>query len=468
MGAMLRALMRNGANDIQQALGLPDITSTEMQNAIDIWFADWFARVPSKELEEDPCQRLPYAVVNKLCKATFAEYDSSLTGTGTRTLQWMDGVRAACDRVRRLAMQWAMVGGEAFLKPVVLQNGGLSWQVIRRDCWNVLGKMPDGRVTDMAMCEKTVSADREYYTLVERRTAGPDGHLTVRNALYQSSNAQTLGQRVPLQSLAQYENLAPEYTYATPIDGVGLVHIKMPFANTVDGSTDGVAVYDPALGLIHNINRNEYLLDREFELGRMRIAVSADLLTAAIPGKTGKKRLRDDLFVGLEESPGNVGITQFAPGLRDENYARRRQGYLKAIENLLGIKRGILSDAEAVSKTATEINSSAGDYSLSIIDFQNLWYDALQDALRLADQLRQAYNLCSGPPWDPDALTVTWGNGVLYDADKEWAERREMVQMGLLKPELALAWKYDLPAENEADLAFIRQKYMPELEQLTP
>lgn len=268
--------------------------------------------------------------------------------------------------------------------------------------------------------------------------------------------------------MAQYENLAPEYTYATPIDGVGLVHIKMPFANTVDGSTDGVAVYDPALGLIHNINRNEYLLDREFELGRMRIAVSADLLTAAIPGKTGKKRLRDDLFVGLEESPGNVGITQFAPGLRDENYARRRQGYLKAIENLLGIKRGILSDAETVSKTATEINSSAGDYSLSIIDFQNLWYDALQDALRLADQLRQAYNLCSGPPWDPDALTVTWGNGVLYDADKEWAERKEMVQMGLLKPELALAWKYDLPAETEADLAFIRQKYMPELEQLVP
>ena len=39
-----------------------------------------------------------------------------------------------------------------------------------------------------------------------------------------------------------------------------------------------------------------------------------------------------------------------------------------AILRLLGVKRGILSDAEAVSKTATEINSSAGDYSLSIID----------------------------------------------------------------------------------------------------
>ena len=94
--------------------------------------------------------------------------------------------------------------------------------------------------------------------------------------------------------------------------------------------------------LIHNINRNEYQLAREFELGRMRIAASADLLTA----ENGRKRLRDDLFVGLEGSEQTVGITAFAPALRNENYEARRQAYLKAVENLLGVKRGILSDAE--------------------------------------------------------------------------------------------------------------------------
>mgnify|MGYP000718552024 CR=1 FL=1 len=462
MGAFLRALANSGASNIQEALGLPDITSTEMQDAIDTWFADWFARAPSKELGEDPCQRLPYAIVNKLCKATFAEYDSGLHDTETPKLQWMDGVRTACDKVRRLAMQWAMVGGEAFLKPVILQNGGLSWQVIRRDHWSVLGKLPDGQITDMATCEKSVIADREYYTLVERRTTGPDGRLTIENRLYQADNKATLGRRVPLQSLAQYERLADAYTYPAPLDGLGLVALKMPTVNCVDGSPDGVAVYEPAMGLIHNINRNEYQLAREFELGRMRIAASADLLTA----ENGRKRLRDDLFVGLEGSEQTVGITAFAPALRNENYEARRQAYLKAVENLLGIKRGILSDAEAVSKTATEINSSAGDYSLSIIEFQNLYYDALQAALRLADQIGRAYNLCGSEAWDPEMLTVTWGNGVLYDADAEWTERKEMVQMGLLKPELALAWKYDLPAETEADLAFIRQKYMPELADL--
>lgn len=282
-----------------------------------------------------------------------------------------------------------------------------------------------GRARDRpGLLRKSVVADRQYYTLVERRTTGPDGRLTIENRLYQADNKATLGRRVPLQSLAQYERLADAYTYPAPLDGLGLVALKMPTVNCVDGSPDGVAVYEPAMGLIHNINRNEYQLAREFELGRMRIAASADLLTA----ENGRKRLRDDLFVGLEGSEQTVGITAFAPALRNENYEARRQAYLKAVENLLGVKRGILSDAEAVSKTATEINSSAGDYSLSIIEFQNLYYDALQAALRLADQLGQAYRLCDGTAWDTEVLNVTWGNGVLYDADKEWADRLAMVQ----------------------------------------
>lgn len=59
MGAFLRALANSGASNIQEALGLPDITSTEMQDAIDTWFADWFARAPSKELGEDPASACP-------------------------------------------------------------------------------------------------------------------------------------------------------------------------------------------------------------------------------------------------------------------------------------------------------------------------------------------------------------------------------------------------------------------------
>ena len=96
----------------------------------------------------------------------------------------------------------------------------------------------------------------------------------------------------------------------------------------------------------------------------------------------------------------------------------------------------------------------------------NTRHDALQAALRLADQLGQAYRLCDGTAWDTEVLNVTWGNGVLYDADKEWADRLAMVQQGMLRPELALAWKFDLPCDTEEDLAAIRQKYMPTMQDM--
>lgn len=145
-----------------------------------------------------------------------------------------------------------------------------------------------------------------------------------------------------------------------------------------------------------------------------------------------------------------------------------KQSYLKACENIIGLKRGILSDVEAVERTAKEISSSEGDYSLSIMDLQRMWYDALMETLRITNLWGQALGLCDAQAVDLEQLlSVSWGNGVLYDADKDWADTLSMVEAGLLKPELALAKKYDLPCETPEDLAAIREKYMPEMIQLT-
>ena len=222
-----------------------------------------------------------------------------------------------------------------------------------------------------------------------------------------------------------------------------------------------------AVQLTHNIYKNEYQLGREFELGRSRIVANADKLVTPDP-EGGVMRLKDDVFVGLDGDTNDKGLTIFSPALRDESFERRKQSYLKACENIIGLKRGILSDVEAVERTAKEISSSEGDYSLSIMDLQRMWYDALLETLRITDLWGQALGLCDAQAVDLEQLlSVSWGNGVLYDADKDWADTLSMVEAGLLKPELALAKKYDLPCETPEDLAAIREKYMPEMVQLT-
>ena len=67
---------------------------------------------------------------------------------------------------------------------------------------------------------------------------------------------------------------------------------------------------------------------------------------------------------------------------------------------------------------------------------------------------------------DPKTISIGWGNGVLYDEDKVWADYKSMVASGLLRPEIAVGWYFDLPTETPKQLDYIRQRYMPEIEAL--
>ena len=59
---------------------------------------------------------------------------------------------------------------------------------------------------------------------------------------------------------------------------------------------------------------------------------------------------------------------------------------------------------------------------------------------------------------DTGDITVDWGNGTLYDQEKIWADYMEMVDKGILKPEVALAWRFGLAGESQQT---IREKLMP-------
>ena len=266
---------------------------------------------------------------------------------------------------------------------------------------------------------------------------------------------------MPLDSLPQYADLQEEYTFEKPIGGVGIAWLKVPIENCVDGSLDCVSVYAPATGLIQNIDRNEAQLSGEFERGKSRIIASADMLEI---DETGRKKLSASVFTGLDEAPEDVGITVFSPALREQSYLERKREYLRNVESLIGLKRGLLSEVEAVERTAKEVTSSEGDYNLTIIDFQRMWEKALREAARLCGILGQLYHVPGAHEVEDDSIVVDWGNGVLYDEEKTWEEYKDMVASGLLKPEIALGWRFNMPTDTEAQLAKIRKKYMPDTE----
>jgi len=238
------------------------------------------------------------------------------------------------------------------------------------------------------------------------------------------------------------------YCFEKPVGSVGLVAMQVPMLNCVDGSMDGVAVYAAAEGVIRNLDRNEAQMNGEFERGESRIIASRDLLDKDLS-------LQDHLFVGLDEDPEHVGLTVFSPALREQSYLERKQEYLRNVESIIGLKRGMLSDSNMEDRTATEITASAAEFSLTVMDFQLMWQQAMENTLALCKVLAELYGFAE---CEPGRLRIDWGNGTLYDQEKTWADYMEMVSRGLLRPEVALAWRFGMDGQDEKS---IREKLMP-------
>lgn len=430
----------------EEAFGASDQTSRKMRQAIEKWFSLYYGEGGNDDT--DPCQRVAYTVVSKLVRTVFGEYQVSCQEEFTR--QVLDGL----NQKARQAMELSLVGGECYIKPCPAGTG-FSFTLIPRSNVLIFGRDASGKVTDLGTVEKSTRG-RFYYTLLERRSVDENGYLTIKNRLFRSMNSQNLGTEVKLTDHPDYAVLADTYCYEKPIGSVGLVQLRTPMLNCVDGSSDAVSVFAPAVGLIANIDENEAQLRGEFLRGQSRIIASKDLLKS---DEYGNKLLQDHLFVGLDDDPEQVGITIFSPQLRQQSYLERKQEYLRNVESVVGLKRGMLSDANVEERTATEISSSAGDYNLTVIDFQRMWAAAVQETAALCCLLAELYAVAV-PPKNP-AFSIDWGNGILYDEDKTWEDYQKMVASGLLRPEIAIGWRFNMPTQTEKDLQQIRACLMP-------
>ncbi len=426
----------------EAAFGAADITSRPMRKAIEDWFALYYRGQADKS--QDPSQRIAYTVVSKLVRAVFGEYKAQPAGEFGRQLC------AQLDKVKEKALQLTLIGGECFLKPCP-QEAGFSFTLMDRRSVLIFGRNAQGEPVDIGTAERTVRGNY-YYTLLERRYLNADGLLVLENTLYRSRTAESLGAQVALSDHPAYRQLEKRSVFPRPV-GLGLVRLKTPMFNCVDGSQDGVSVYAAAAGLIRAVDENEAQLSGEFTRGQSRVFLSADLLREG--------QLQDNLFVGLDEDPEHAPLQIFSPQLREQSYLARKQEYLRNVESVIGLKRGMLSDANVEDRTATEISASAGEFNLTVIDFQQLWQQAVEAAYGLCRALGEMYGMQVG---QPETVTVDWGNGTLYDEDKLWAAYVQMVDKGMLRPEVALGWRFNLPTDTAEDLAAIRSKLMPAAE----
>lgn len=140
--------------NFQQAFGVKDITTAEMQAAIRDWAQLYYQAEATPE--EDPCQRIPVLVVSTITRAVFSEYQADSDNEDAKRILLELG------RVKGKAVQQALIGGQSFLKPIFGADG-LAFSVIPRGSYLPLGRNERDEITDIGTAERTTEGGKTLH-----------------------------------------------------------------------------------------------------------------------------------------------------------------------------------------------------------------------------------------------------------------------------------------------------------------
>lgn len=101
MNAVVRALFDDAAITGAQAAGLKDTSTAAMRAAVREWFELFFMREAVKGKDEDPAQRIPYTITNKLTKACLRSTIPALRKTEPEKRRgWTDSAASSTPKSR--------------------------------------------------------------------------------------------------------------------------------------------------------------------------------------------------------------------------------------------------------------------------------------------------------------------------------------------------------------------------------
>ncbi len=451
--ALVAALKRiNNTYGLEDAFGAKDITSEAMRKAILTWYGLYYDFDGDDKF--DPAQRVPYIIVDGLHKAAFGEYE--VTAGAKEDANTLTAMLATFGRVTASAFQQAAIGGEVLIKPLIKREG-VGFTVIGRGNMIVLGRDAEGDITDVVTGALTVKGTKHapsYYWLVERRTLEADGTCTVQNKLYQSESKDSIGRSVPMSSLPEYAGLPSSFTFPEAMGGLGLIPVRIPAVNCVDGSPDGVSVYAAATQEIIKLYSHEVRAQDEYDLTAPHLVASRDIQQRGIDGRL--LEIPKYITPFLDDDPKDAGLTAWNPKPNQAELEARDDQIKRAIENIIGLRRGFLSKSDVQEFTATEIVSTTTKMAHLIKDLQSMWDGVVQDTVRVCGVLAHMYGL----PWVDSEVTTSWGDGILYDEEKEFNRLSVAVARGEIMPEYLIDWMGIKPLDP-GRIAEIRKQFMP-------
>lgn len=454
--------------NIEKKLNVQIATSSVMDDAIARWAQMYKNEPPWMGGEyKVKCLNIPASVSEELARLILTEFHMEVGGS-PRADFISEQLKPLVSDLSTNVEIWCALGG-IVLKPYAVWSDDASEKpdkiaidVVQADRFYPTAFNSSRQITGAVFVETKRIGDYAYTRLEHHEMSG-DVYRVVNKA-YRSEKltnvtkednitvSRPLNEEVPLESVDDWAGIQP-LTEITGLKAPLWVYIKVPRANNVDiGSPLGASVYARAEGVIEEADRQFSRTIWEYVAKEAAIDADETLFELDKSGKpilpAGHERLfRTYDTGGGEQTMFNV----YSPEIRDSAMFGGLNEYFRRIEHLCGLAYGTLSNsdnASSVDRTAEEIKSSKQRSYTSVSKMQSAWQDGLTRLIEAMSAICSLYEIVPDGEIEP---VITWGDGVLEDADVEYQRRWSMVISGKMKLEKFYAWYFGCSEEEALD-----------------
>lgn len=432
------------AATIAAAMQVPCLISGEMQEQMQLW-EDLYQNQAGWQKQRVKALRLPAVIARELKRLTLTELVLSADDT-----ELNDAITAYIPAFRR-NLDFGLSMGGMLLKPYY--GGQIRLDFVAQNAYLPVAYSQDTCTAMICPEERTIG--KYTYTRLEFHKFDEVQHThTITQRCFRSGMTGTLGTECSLKEVPMWADLTPEKRYENVSKPLFAI-FQVPDANNIDPASPlGISVFADAVDLIHDADVQWERILWELESSERAIDASEDLFRYQ-NGKPVLPKGRERMFRCLERTGNeNAIFNTFSPEIRDTSYFNALNQILRRIESVVGLSYGTISEVTDIEKTAEEIKSSKQRSFVHICDMQENLRNAFENMLYGLQYYRDYYRNQAAKP---AKLTCNFGDGVLEDREKEYQRRLQMVQAGVLKPELFLSWYFDCP-EEEAKAMLPEQK----------
>lgn len=452
---------------IEQAEHVETSLSMDMVNALEQWYELYLNQAPWLERGKVESLNLPAFVSSEIARQivlemkwniTSGQKDAAGDAVANPRSEYLKAEFEKLTRVLRLKLEQGCAAGGMIIKPYPnLSNGHIYFDWAMDWSFYPMAFDDEGNLSDVIIPD-SLRDGRTIYTRLERHRMTPSG-IEITQRAFRSNIENSLGTEISLSDVPAWAGLQ-EIATVPGTDGMLFGWYKVAAANSIDPvSPLGASVYAKAVDVIRETDRQYSRLLWEFEGSELAIDVDP---TAMRPKKTAGggyelPKLNERLFRAVDIDKGDRDLYDvFSPNIRDASLINGLNQLLIRVEDLTGLSRGTLSDANVDARTATELKIVKQRSYATITDNQKALEDCLRDVIRAMDTYATLYHLA--PEGDYD-VSFDWDDSVVTDTDQQMQERMQLLNAGIISKEEFREWYFgETKAQARAAVASVTQE----------